>query len=479
MITAGKTTTTNRIIIAAPQGRTGKTTVTLGLLRAFRCRGLRVQPFKKGPDYIDPSWHTAAAGRASHNLDSYLMAPEQNCRTLADTAKDSDINIIEGAMGLFDGLDLSGSSSTAEIAKITRTPVILVLDPTRMTRSAAAIVMGCQHFDPGVSICGVILNKVDRLRHENMLREAIEHYCRIPVLGAIPKDSGLNIPDRHLGLVTRTEYEDADGLLDYLADIVSRHVDLDRIYALASLAGPLPQLSPAPVASGPVSEPHSDLKEIITFPVNIGVLRDKVFSFYYPENLTALINRSTRLIDINSLTDPALPADLAGLYIGGGFPEVFAPELEKNAGLRMSIRSAVESGLPVYAECGGLMYLGRSLKIDGASYEMVGSLPLDVVMEPKPQAHGYTCLQSLPDNPWFDEGLEIKGHEFHNSRIVNLDPAMRFGCGVQRGHGIDGVYDGLIYKKVFASYTHLHASGTPEWAEKFAALAKAYQFSKS
>lgn len=460
--------TNKRILIAAPQGRSGKTTVTLGLLRAFSRRGIQVQPFKKGLDYIDPSWLSAAAGITCLNLDSYLMEPDQIVRSVSLAEEPCNLSIIEGAMGLFDGSDLAGSSSTAEIAKITKTPVILVLDATRMTRSAAAIVMGCQHFDPAVQICGVILNKVVRSRHEKMLREAVEHFCQVPVLGAIPKDAGLNIPDRHLGLITRVETDDSDQLLDYLGDMVSRHVDLEKVYSLAAQTSPLPHIS--------------SIKSLATNKSpetpRIGIIRDKVFSFYYPENLAALTKLGAELVEINSLQDPCLPAGLDALYIGGGFPEVFAGELEKNSGLRFSIKKAVDCGLPVYAECGGLMYLGRSLKIGDKAYTMVGSLPLDIVLEAKPQAHGYTLLQTLPDNGWFSSGSTIKGHEFHNSRIINLDPIIKFAYKVERGYGVDGIYDGIVYKGIFASYNHLHAFSTPDWAVQFVGKAKAYRSCK-
>lgn len=456
----------NRLIIAAPQGRSGKTTVTLGLLRAFYRRGLKVQPFKKGPDYIDPSWLSAAAGLPCYNLDSYLMGPEQICRSVSLAAEHSDFSIIEGAMGLFDGLDLAGSSSTAEIAKITATPVVLVLDATRMTRSAAAIVLGCQHFDPQIQICGVILNKVARPRHEKMLREAIEHFCGVPVLGAIPKEAGLTIPDRHLGLITHAETGESELLLDRLADVVSTYIDLEKVHSLSAQASPLPPTS--------LTEPLNPLKYKTPEPVKIGVIRDKIFTFYYPENLSVLVELGAKLVEINSLTDPCLPPGLDALYIGGGFPEVFGAELEKNSGLRFSVRAAVESGLPVYAECGGLIYLGRSLKVAGETFAMVGALPLDVIMEDKPQGHGYTNLRTLPGNPWFTPGITVKGHEFHNSRIINLDPMVKFVYQVERGHGVDGIHDGIIYKGILASYNHLHVLGTPLWAEKFVSLAQAY-----
>ncbi|KUO67138.1 MAG: cobyrinic acid a,c-diamide synthase [Gracilibacter sp. BRH_c7a] len=459
----------NRLVIAAPQGRCGKTTITLGLLRAFKRRGLRVQPFKKGPDYIDPSWLSAAAGIACRNLDSYLMEPEQICKSVSMAAP-YDLSIIEGAMGLFDGLDLAGSSSTAEIAKITKTAVILVIDATRMTRSAAAIVLGCQHFDPQIQICGVILNKVARPRHEKMLREAIEHFCKIPVLGAIPKDSELSIPDRHLGLITNIETDNSDRLLDYLAEIINKHVDLDQVYALATQTSQLPQSW--------YTKPLNQTRHKDSQPARIGVMRDKVFSFYYPENISALVNLGGQIVEINSLTDPCLPPDLDALYIGGGFPEVFAADLESNIELRLSIKKAVESSLPIYAECGGLMYLGRTLKVEGRFFAMTGALPFDVVMEPKPQGHGYTLLESLPGNLWYTTGIKVKGHEFHNSRIINLDPRVKFAYKVERGHGIDGVHDGIIYNGVLASYNHLHALGTPQWAVKLVELAKSHKSCK-
>ena len=464
-----KLTKVNRIVIAAPQGRSGKTTVTLGLLRALRRRGLRVQPFKKGPDYIDPSWHKAAAGIPCYNLDSYLMEPDQICRSMISRGLKSDISIIEGAMGLFDGLDLAGCSSTAEIAKITETPVVLVLDTTRMTRSAAAIVMGCQHFDPQIQIRGVILNKVARPRHEKILREAIEHFCKVPVLGAIPKDNWLNIPDRHLGLITHGESSNSDSLLDYLADVVESHVDLESLCDLASQVSEIPL-----IPSAKPSAKTSGTRQA----VRIGVFKDKVFSFYYPENLTALTDLGAEIIEIDSLADLYLPPDLDALYIGGGFPEVFASELENNIGLRFSVKMAAESGLPIYAECGGLMYLGRTIKVDGETFSMAGALPLDIVMESKPQGHGYTSLQTLPGNSWFAPDITLKGHEFHNSRIINPDPKIRYAYKLEKGHGIDGTHDGIIYKGILASYNHLHALGTPHWAERLVERAASYSIYK-
>lgn len=461
-----------RLVIGAPQGRSGKTTFTLGLLRALAREGLKVQPFKKGPDYIDTSWHTVAARTTSRNLDSYFMNPQEICKSVRDHSGDKRITIIEGAMGLYDGSDLKGSSSTAEIAKITRSPVLLVVDATRMTRSIAAMVMGYQHFDPDVQIVGVVLNKVARKRHEKIAREAIEEFCKIPVVGAIPKDINLSIPDRHLGLVTSGEINETDHLLDNFADIITEHVDLKLILELAQKAPEMPSFSEKSMVH--YNFPHKT--KIVT--PKIGVIQDAAFSFYYPENLEALKRMGADLIPIKALSDSKLPRDLDGLYIGGGFPEIFAAELEKNRTIREDIRCYGEKGLPIYAECGGLMFLGRSIRTSSQSYEMVGLFPFDTQMEQKPQGHGYTLMQVNQAQPWFEDDIEIKGHEFHNSRIINLPSDVRFGLLVKRGHGIDGQHDGICYKNVFASYNHLHALGCPVWAERMVSLASLYNQTK-
>ncbi|SPF37444.1 DsrN (probable siroheme amidase) [Candidatus Desulfosporosinus infrequens] len=462
-----------RLVIGAPQGRSGKTTFTLGLLRAYARQGMTVQPFKKGPDYIDASWHTAAAGCTCRNLDAFFMKKEEICSSLFNQSSGKNITIIEGAMGLYDGLDLQGSSSTAEIAKITRSPVLLVVDMTRITRSIAAIVMGYQHFDPNVHIVGVVLNKVARARHEKMAREAIEEFCKIPVVGAIPKDVNLSIPDRHLGLVTKGEMAETDKLLDYLADVISEHVDLTKVLTLAQSAPELPQFAETYVPNFANFVPKNS-----ALVPKIGIIQDAAFSFYYPENLEALKDMGAEVVPINALLDSQFPGDIDGLYIGGGFPEVFAAELEKNEVLRREIKRVGEMGLPIYAECGGLMYLGRSIQTSSGRFEMVGLLPFDSQMESKPQGHGYTIMEANPGQPWYDEKTVIKGHEFHNSRVINLALDIKFGLTVKRGYGINGHYDGISYKNVFATYNHIHALGCPVWAERMVKLARNYNQTK-
>ncbi|WP_028307536.1 cobyrinate a,c-diamide synthase [Desulfitibacter alkalitolerans] len=450
-----------RIVIAAPHGRSGKTTITLGLLRAYTKKGIKVQSFKKGPDYIDPSWHTKVTGTLCRNLDCYMMDDETLKKSFIKGTQKSTLSIIEGAMGLHDGFDLDGTGSTAQVAKIIKAPVIFVVDTRRMTRSVAPLVMGFQQFDKDVEIAGVILNQVARSRHEKILRGSIEKYCGIPVIGAIPKDSNMTIPDRHLGLIPAHEDEKHHQSIEYIANSIQQNVDLDLLMRIAKNAKPLEVL--IPVNNNNLSDKN----------IKIGVIRDRAFSFYYPENLEALEEFGAELIYIDSLNDTNLP-DIDGLYIGGGFPEVFAEELENNATLRKQIKDKAERGLPIYAECGGLMYLGQKIITDRNHYDMVGIFPFVVRMEDKPQGHGYTRLIVNNPNPFFkDLGLIIRGHEFHNSRILNLDSsAASFAFRVERGSGIDGLADGITYKNVLATYNHIHSLSSPQWAQGFLELVK-------
>lgn len=462
-----------RLVIGAPQGRSGKTTFTLGLLRALTREGVRVQPFKKGPDYIDASWHSTAAGVTCRNLDSFFMSGKDICSSLIQNTAEDSLAIIEGSMGLYDGVDMVGSSSTAEVAKITQAPVVLVVDATRMTRSVAAMVMGFQHFDPAVNIAAVILNKVARPRHQKRVTEAIEHFCNIPVLGAIPRDASLTIPDRHLGLVLNGELDTTDEIIDSLARVVREHVDLSKLIELAHTA---PALNCSDFTGGSKIDFTLHKKKVDA--PKIGVIKDQSFSFYYPENLEALVDAGATLEYIDSLNNSSLPPDLDGLYIGGGFPEVFASELEKNCTFRAEVRLAAEQGLPLYAECGGLMYLGRSISTQEGKFEMVGLLPYDVTMTAKPQGHGYTILKPCESNFWFDQAQQLKGHEFHNSKVINLASDVSYAFEVQKGHGLDGKYDGICYKNVLATYNHIHALGCPAWAHRFVQLAQEFKNAK-
>ncbi|HHY60192.1 MAG TPA: hydrogenobyrinic acid a,c-diamide synthase (glutamine-hydrolyzing), partial [Clostridia bacterium] len=437
-------------------------------LGALTAKGIKVQPFKKGPDYIDPSWLSVMARNTCRNLDCYLMDEETLRGSFIRASCGADIAIVEGNMGLYDGLDRDGSGSTAELAKKLQAPVILVMDCRRMTRSAAAMVMGFQHFDREVNIAGVILNHVARSRHRKMLEDCIRDYCGLPVLGVIPKNSGIGIPNRHLGLIPASENEELTRLFQTATGLIMENFDLDAIIALAKGAPALPWDGVLPAGEETSSS------------VTIGVVRDRVFSFYYPENLEALVQAGAKLEFIDSLRDEALP-DVDALLIGGGFPEEFCQALNMNKGFMESIREKAEAGLPIYAECGGMTFLGRSICVDGVRYPMVGLLPFDGVIEEKPVGHGYTLLEVTRPNPLISLGTVVRGHEFFHTRLVNLDlhPGIELVYRVCRGHGIDGRHDGLLYKNVFASYTHLHALGTKEWAANFVALARWYQGRKT
>ncbi|MCD5404920.1 MAG: hydrogenobyrinic acid a,c-diamide synthase (glutamine-hydrolyzing) [Desulfotomaculum sp.] len=462
-----------RLLIAAPKGRSGKTTITMGIIAALVSKGVKVQPFKKGPDFIDPSWLTFVAKRACRNLDSFLMDKEKIKASFVTHSQGADVSIIEGAMGLYDGVDVEGSGSAAEIAKTVKAPVILVVDCTRITRSVAALVQGFKNFDKDVNIAGIILNNVARSRHENMLRASIEKYCDLPILGAVPKNKRYNIPDRHLGLIPAGEDELLHKAVEQMEKAAKHYIDIDALLNIAASAGNVDVQEILPSSLNIVKRPN-EVNSSSDRPI-IGVILDQSFTFYYPENLEALYNAGAEIVSINAIDDTELPM-LDGLFIGGGFPEVAAAKLERNESLKLSIKNSIERGMPVYAECGGLMYLGRTIAWEGDVYQMVGALPFDVEMTDKPQGHGYMEVKVSKENPFFPVGMVIRGHEFHNSKIVNIDMnKVDFVYEVKRGWGINGKKDGLVYKNVLASYNHLHALAIPCWAENFVRCARKYK----
>jgi cobyrinic acid a,c-diamide synthase len=457
------------LLISSPQGHSGKTIVTVGLCKLLTQRGFLIQPFKKGPDYIDPSWLTIAAGRSCRNLDLLLIPKERLIKAFEQACEKADLAIVEGAMGLYDGLDTQGT--TAEIARLLNIPIILVVNTSRMTSSIAAMVKGFQLFQTDIKIAGVILNYVSGQRHEKKLREAVEQHCGIPVLGSVPRDSNLLVAERHLGLIPSQESGEAESLVERIGNKLASHLDLDRILAMAQELSP-PHPAPLPPGERIIQEvpPNGKANKLRArdSKVKIGIMRDHVFNFYYPENLEALVNEGAELIIINSVKDRLPKVD--GLYIGGGFPEFFLKELEKNRALRKDIVKAVEEGLPVYAECAGLMYLCRKIHWRDRSYEMVGAIPAEVEVSEKPEGHGYVIAEVTDENPLFPIGLTIRGHEFHHSK-VSIKKGVKFAYQIRRGYGIDGQRDGVLYKNIFAAYTHLHALGTPSWAEAFVSLA--------
>ncbi len=451
-----------RVMIAAPHGRSGKTTVSIGIVAALSSRGLKVQPFKKGPDYIDPSWLSSAGGRPCRNLDLFMMGEDATMAAFRHATASADVALIEGAMGLYDGLDLEGSGSSAALARLLGTPVLLVVDATRMTRSVAALVSGYQRFEPGVNIAGVVLNNVGHSRHEKMLVESIERYCGIPVVGSIPKRSELTITDRHLGLVPHGEDEELVPVVEEARRAVEQHLNLDLLLQIARSAPPMPE------------DNHAQATEMRAGPSSrIGVLLDRVFTFYYPENLEALEKAGARLVLVDSLVDPVLP-EIDALYIGGGFPEVFMDQLEANESLRRDIRGRVHGGLPVYAECAGLIYLSQTVRWGNRKCEMVGALPCEIEMTRRPQGHGYTVAEVVEDSLFFTKGQVLRGHEFHNTRVSALDRSkVRFAYRLSKGFGVDADHnDGLMIDNILAAYTHLHATAVPSWAERFVQAAQ-------
>ncbi|MGZ6142925.1 MAG: cobyrinate a,c-diamide synthase, partial [Myxococcales bacterium] len=408
------------VVIAGLAGDTGKTLVTLAIARALVRRGLRVAPFKKGPDFIDAAWLGAAAGLPGRNLDTYMMAPAAIFGSIQRASRSSDLAIVEGNRGLFDGADAEGTHSTAQLAKLIGAPVVLVINASKVTRTAAAMVLGCRVFDPELEIAGVILNRVGTARQEDVLRRAIEAGAGLPVLGAVPRLDGQPLPSRHLGLVCAGEHPQREAALETLADAALRGIDLDAIRAIAAGASVPGALEPPAIRARARR-------------ARIGVLRDAAFSFYYPENLEALDTAGADLIPISALDDRALPP-IDALYAGGGFPEEYAAALSANQPLRAALRSALASGMPAWAECGGLIYLSKALVRDGREYPMVGALPVAVEQLPRPQGHGYTAATVDRDNPFFPLGSRLLGHEFHYCRVIG--PPGESAFALDRGAGL-------------------------------------------
>jgi len=459
-----------RLVIAALRGGAGKTVVSMGVSAAWRIKhGLRVVPFKKGPDYIDAGWLAFAAQSPCYNLDPFLMKSDEMLLSFVRHVGRGDVGLIEGNRGLYDGVDIQGSFSTAELAKLLGAPVVLVLDATKVTRTAAALVLGCQHLDPEVRIAGVILNQVAGKRHEKILRGAIERYCGVPILGVLPKESNMFFPERHMGLVPTQEARNAAEAMERAAAKTDECVDLAALWRIAESADTL---------GWPARAVEIGTSLYASKPVKIGIVRDAAFQFYYPENLEALQERGAILHEISSFEDRPLPA-LDALYIGGGFPETHVEILAGNRTFRESLRREIEAGLPVYAECGGLMFLCENIHYEGCKFPMTGIFPYDVVLEAKPQGHGYTILECVQENPFFAKGAEFKGHEFHYSRIVGCDSSFPFVFRLQKGHGIVAGWDGMCYKNTLASYSHVHAVGNNSWAEAMVNSARCHRQEKS
>jgi cobyrinic acid a,c-diamide synthase len=453
----------SRLLISAAHKSSGKTTVSLGLCAALARRGLVVQPFKKGPDYIDPMWLTLAAGRPCHNLDFYCMSHEEILTSVGHYSTDTDIALIEGNKGLYDGLDLDGSNSNAALATLTDTSVILVLDARGMTRGIAPLILGYQAFDPRVHIAGVILNQLGGSRHEAKLRAVIEHYTDIPVIGGVHRNPSIEIVERHLGLVPSNEDSAASNKISEISNLISDQVDLDVLLS-AARSRPL------------VFAPPKAIKAEENTAVKIGIARDAAFGFYYPDDLDALVQAGAELVMFNTLTDTRLP-DIDGLFIGGGFPESHMQALAANTALRTSIKTAINNGLPSYAECGGLMYLSRKLSWNDRDAEMVGIIPADTMMHARPQGRGYVRLRETLAAPWqtHQPQGEFSAHEFHYSSLENMTEPLVYAYEVTRGQGIDGHNDGIVIKNMLACYSHMRDTQQHHWARRFTDFVRKHQ----
>ena len=457
-----------RLILTGLSGGAGKTNLTLGLARAWVNAGRKVRPFKKGPDYIDAVWLGLAAGSGTSNLDPFLM-PEHALKSLFwDGVQGFDLGLVEGNRGLFDGKDVEGSCSTARLAGLLQIPVVLIIDCTKMTRTVAAIVAGCQNFEPGLKLSGVILNRTAGQRHRNILQKSIEAYTDVPVLGALPKIDPDPIPERHMGLVSNREFVGVDETLNFLARIVEESTDLDRLWQVAASA---PSVTGRVEPLWPAARPEPK--------VTIGYVNDAALWFYYQENLDALRMAGAELVELSLLSPEAWP-EIHGLYLGGGFPEVLAKALSGNAAVLNRIRDLAGAGLPIYAECGGFMYLGKSLAYADKTHSMAGVFEVGTRVCPKPMGLGYVEAEVVLENPFHPKGETLQGHEFHYSECYCECPESGPGEGdfclrMQRGRGIRGNRDGLVFKNTFASYTHIHALGAPWWAPNFTAAAEAFQ----
>ncbi len=459
------------IVIAGLRGGSGKTLISLGITAAWKNSGIRVSPFKKGPDYIDAGWLSRAAGRPCYNLDTFLCPPPIVQNSYHIHSQTSEIALVEGNRGLFDGIDLDGSTSTAELAKLLNLPVLLVLDCTKATRTMAALVMGCQHFDPHIRICGVVLNRVAGNRHEGKVRTNIEKYCHVPVFGAVPKLGDQDFPERHMGLVTSEEHAFSDKAIEVAAKLARENIDLNALFQAVTRPEqervdweipPLPEQVPA---------------SLETESVVIGIIRDSAFQFYYPDNLEALKNLGAKIIFISPLKEQTIP-EVHAIYMGGGFPETHAPQLAQNKAFRDSLKALSRQGLPIYAECGGLIFLGKSITLDQVEYPMSNILPICFGLSEKPQGHGYTRVQVVHDNPFYPKGETLNGHEFRYSRIMEIDyQDHEMAFRMERGKGILDKKDGFFKDNTFGTYTHIHALGSASWAPSLVNRARAYKAS--
>ncbi len=475
-----------RIIISALSGGGGKTLTTLGLCRAFLSRAKTVIPFKKGPDYIDTTWLSLAAKKNAYNLDPFFLSKEELIDHFLNIynkveAENNPLAIIEGNRGLYDGKDVLGRASTAELAVTLEAPVVLVIDTKKATRTLAALVNGMTSFDKRVSFAGIIFNNIASKRHQKIITETVSHYCDAKILGFIPRLEKNPIPERHLGLLLDPTNQENDTILNSVGEIISEYVDLDAIEkAVKNL----------PILESSIKVDEKAVEEINSKKTKIAYIKDKAIWFYYTENFEALEDENAELIPISLFDEEsiALLDEVVGLYIGGGFPEVYAEEIAQSK-LLQKISEKAEDNMPIYAECGGFMLLTHSLTCEDETHKMANIFPVDLQFYKKPQGLGYVEAEVIRENPYFSTGLRIKAHEFHYSqtlapleKICNIHSSAKentFLFKLEKGVGMGDKKDALLYKNVFASYTHIYALEQKGWARNFIALANDYRSNKA
>ncbi|MHB8841025.1 MAG: cobyrinate a,c-diamide synthase [Candidatus Aquicultor sp.] len=459
----GHDNTFPRILIAGTSSGVGKTTISLAIMAALSKRGLTVQGFKVGPDFIDPGYYQMVTGRPGRNIDTWMIGKEPSKACFVNSASDSDIAVIEGVMGLYDGRGDLSEGSTAEAAKLIESPVIMVVNCAKIGASAGAVAVGFKKYDEAVDLKGFILNNIGSDRHESMVKSSVERATGLPVLGCVKRNSQVKIPERHLGLVTQTETKPATEYIDALVELAEKHIDLDVLIDLANQTG----LIKSDYESLFTRHREHDVQAPGVKPVRIGVALDKAFSFYYHDNFNLLAANGAELEFFSPLEDEHLPAGLDGLYLGGGYPEVYARELSQNHTMSAEIRQAVEDGVPVYAECGGLMYLSRAIEnFDGHAYNMSGVLPVKCKMQKRPTL-GYREVIACTDSVIASRGDILRGHEFHYSSITET------GQGMDQAYTVEGgSQEGFVYKNSLASYIHMHFAGNPQAAERFISICR-------
>ncbi|HHP7234209.1 MAG TPA: cobyrinate a,c-diamide synthase [Desulfobacterales bacterium] len=452
------------LVVAGPSSGCGKTTIALGLMAALRARGLPVYPFKIGPDFIDPGHHQRIGGVVSRNLDGWMLSKAYNRRSFLSHCGTSGIAVVEGVMGLFDGYDgKTESGSTAQMAKWLDLPVLLVVDARSMARSAAALVFGFERFDPQVSFLGVVFNRIGSPRHLQYLSEALAGAVDMPILGGIPRSAPVSIPERHLGLVMSEELDDDGRFVLELKALVETNLDVDRLI----------ELLPERHSEAPTAEPAAGSAQKA---VRIAVARDAAFCFYYQDNFDRLVENGAELVWFSALEDDRLPEDIHGIYFGGGYPELHAVRLAANQGLKNQVLESSRAGMPIYGECGGLMYLGKSLQdLEGRRHAMTGCLPLKTRMLERLRALGYRQVRLEADNLLGETGLVVRGHEFHYSEIIGGIEALNTTYRLQPRNGESFVREGYWRRRTLGSYVHLHFGSAPRVAANFVTHCRRYR----